>query len=164
MHFMMPQGKGIRGNGNGGGSRSSGRAPYSSSQEGVEVFDGPRDPVADADRSGEAIDMDDGHHHQHHDRHDHHQHQGKAKAQEEALRGRFSYLDIADRVKCLLTNADDHVRETTTTITIRAPNHDLRTYLYCLTHSLDANCLTTSPSHFSDGQTDVISSPPRDLF
>lgn len=116
MQFMMPQGKGMRGNGGGGGGgggsggRSSGRAPYSSSQEGIEAFDGPRGSAADADRSDGAIEVDDGHR-RHHDNHDHHQ--GTAKVQEEALRGRFSYLDIADRVKCLLTNTDDHVRRQT---------------------------------------------------
>lgn len=106
----------MRGNGSGGGGgggsggRSSGRAPYSSSQEGIEAFDGPRGSAADADRSDGAIEVDDGHR-RNHDNHDHHQ--GTAKGQEEAFRGRFSYLDIADRVKCLLTNTDDHVRRQT---------------------------------------------------
>ena len=109
---MMPQGKGMRGNGGSGGGgnggRRVGRAPYSSSQEGIEAFDGPRSSAADTGRSDEADEVDDGHRHDHRD----HNHQGTANVQEgEALRGRFSYLDIADRVKSLLTNADDHVRQ-----------------------------------------------------
>lgn len=110
----MPQGKGMRGNGGGGGSGGGGsgggsggsrRAPCSSVQEGIDAFDGPGGSVADSDRSDEVMEIEDSHHH---DRRDH---QSGAKGQGEALRGRFSYLDIADRVKCLLTNADDHVRQ-----------------------------------------------------
>lgn len=109
MQFMMPQGKGMRGNGGGGGSGGGGggsrRAPFSSAQQGIDAFDGPADSVAGSDRSDEVMEIEEGHHQDRHDR------QGRAKEQEEALRGRFSYLDIADRVKCLLTNADDHVRQ-----------------------------------------------------
>lgn len=125
--------RGNRGGGGGSGGRSSGRAPYSSSQEGIEAFDGPRGSAADADGLDEAINRDGDDNDDH--GHDHHDHQRTRKVQGEGLRGRFSYHDIADRVKCLLTNADNHVRQ-----------HQ-RTYsLYTLCFVLSMQRLTTSPA------------------